>query len=59
VENDLSTLAHGGKYKSVREVGAEDSAGRDATVYPRPGLFSWLVLEEKGDRYMISEYNWI
>jgi inner membrane protein len=38
---------------------AEDCAGRDGSVYPGPGLFSWMALEERGEGYLISEYNWI
>ena len=35
----------------------EEFSGRKASIYPMPGLFSWIALQEEGDRYLISRYD--
>lgn len=35
----------------------EEFAGRNASIYPMPGLFSWAALQEEGDSYLISSYD--
>lgn len=37
----------------------DNFAGENALAYPEPGLFSWALIEEKGDRYLVSEYDYI
>jgi inner membrane protein len=33
--------------------------GADAAAYPESGLFSWAVLQEDGDRYLVYEYDYL
>jgi hypothetical protein len=35
----------------------EELSGRNALIYPMPGLFSWAALQEEGDSYLISRYD--
>lgn len=35
----------------------EEFSGRNASIYPAPGLFSWTALQEEADSYLISRYD--
>lgn len=42
-----------------REAAEESLIGKGASVYPEAGLFSWALLEEQSDRYLVYEYDYL
>ena len=47
-----------GGIRMERKMAAEEVfAGRNASIYPMPSLFSWAALQEEGDSYLISSYD--
>jgi len=47
----------GGIRMEGRTAAEEEFAGRNASLYPLAGLFSWAALEEEGGYYQISGYD--
>ncbi len=47
----------GGIRMEGRWAAEEEFAGRNASIYPMPSLFSWAALQEEGDSYLISSYD--
>jgi len=52
-------LLVGGIRLEGKQAALDNFTGENAVAYPEPGLFSWALIEDRGDRYLASEYDFI